>query len=451
MTIQPGFGQRLRAERISQRLSQADLAEPGISASYVSLLESGRRQPALDVVARIARRLGTDAHLLLYGVDAERANRARMELAFARLCLGQGDVAQAAEILRPLVSTDALSGEAAKAFDARLALAEAEERLGDLDAAVRRLEALRVEAQRDPQTLPWLPTVTALSRCYREAGDIQRAVDVAEQALDRSEPLQLQGLDGHPQLVATLALAHFDRGDLLRAALLLDELLDVTRTSDRRSRAAACWNAALVASGRGQHGEALRLGERAAALLAEGNDERALARLKVTRAWILLAQNPTKPKSAKRLLADALPLLRQFDSAGAVASAEVELARCEVLLGRPDRARDIATQALDRLGSKQPLEMARARSVLGEAQLALGDAAGHENLAAAAALLSALGSDRQAAGIWRQVADVYERSGNTQDALAAYRRALDAAGLRGTLAVGVDTLAVGVDARPAHA
>lgn len=426
------FGRRLRACRQRAGLSQAELAGPDVSASYISLLESGRRAPTRDVAARLAERLGADVDELLTGVSGPAQRQARMDLAFARLCLGQGDVEQALRTASAVLGTGALEGDAASLFQARLVLAEALERTGHLDQAVRELERLRTAAERRPEELPWLPIVVALSRCYRESGDLQRAVDVAERAHERSEELGLSGLAAHTQLAATLAVAHYERGDLLRAAVLLDELLLSTRDADRQHQAAAYWNAALVASERGRYGEAERLAEQAAARVAEGDDERAVARLKTTRAYILLAQPEPDAVRAQALLEESIPALRLHDSTGAVASATVELARCEVLLGNPIRAREHAEAALEQLGADAALEISRARAVLGDALLALGEGeAARRNLAAAAELLSELGAGRQAAAGWRQLGDALMRSGEQAGAVRAYTAALDAAGLPG--------------------
>jgi tetratricopeptide (TPR) repeat protein len=432
MVATPGFGQRLRDRRQRLGLSQAELAGTELSASYVSLLEAGRRMPTPAVAERLAERLGVGAAELLHGVPAQALSQARMDLAFARLCLGQGDPGQARSILEGLLSEGVLDVDADRHFDARLALTEALERQGELDLAVRLLEGLRAEAQRSPEQLPWLPVIVAMSRCYREAGDLHRAVDVAEHALERYAELQLSGVAGHAKLVATLAVAYYERGDLTRAASLLDELLAATPSADREGQAAAYWNAALIASARGHHADAARLAEQAAARISEGDDERALARLKSTRAHLLLAQDPPAAALARELLQDSLPSLRQYDSAGAVASAEVELARCEAALGRPDLAQAHAEAALARLGSDATLEIARARSVLGEALLAQGhEPDAKRNLATAAELLMSLGASRQAASAWRHLADALMRLGDAAEATKAYRMALDAVGLPG--------------------
>src|SRR4051794_36964665 len=55
---QGSLGHRIRATRISRGLSQAQLALPELSDSYVSLIESGKRVPTPDVVRLLARKLG---------------------------------------------------------------------------------------------------------------------------------------------------------------------------------------------------------------------------------------------------------------------------------------------------------------------------------------------------------------------------------------------------------
>jgi len=430
---QPGFGQRLRQARTQAGLSQAELAGDGVSASYVSLLESGRREPTGAAVAHLAQRLALDAEVLHHGLPTRDDVEDATDLAFARVCLGQGDSAQARTTATRLLTAGAFEQDPGRRFELRLVHAEAAERLGDLAAAVVGLEGLRRDAEADPARLPWLPVLVALSRCYRESGDLHRAVDLAEAALDRCDQLGLTGLAGHAQLVSTLAAAYYERGDLLRAAVLLDDLLEATRGATRADQAAAAWNASVIAVRRGHPAEGLRLAERAAALLAEGADERAIARLKITRAWVLLGQDTPDPQAARELLRAALPALLQHDSAASVGSAETELARCEVLLGRYDVAVRHARSALERLGTQHPLESSQAACAHAEALL--GQGRGEEavrELQVATEQLGAAGADRQAAAVWRRVADVHLAAGDAVAAGDAYRRALDAAGLRGT-------------------
>ena len=48
------IGSRIRELRVAKGLTQMAIAGPGISAGYVSLVESGKRTPSADMVARFA-------------------------------------------------------------------------------------------------------------------------------------------------------------------------------------------------------------------------------------------------------------------------------------------------------------------------------------------------------------------------------------------------------------
>ena len=166
------------------------------------------------------------------------------------------------------------------------------------------------------------------------------------------------------------------------------------------------------------------------ALLRLGDDLRGQARIQVTVAWVMLAAPEPDAEGARAVLRAALPGLRQHAESVMHASAETELGRCELLLGRPEVAVRHARASLSRLGADQPLEAARARAVLGAALVALGeDAEGVVELELAAELLAVVGAPRQAAVVWRSLADVYRGLGDASRALDAADRALSAAGL----------------------
>lgn len=56
------FGERLRTERLARSLTQAELGGDLYSASYVSLLENGRREPTVDVIQQLAKQLRLAPH-----------------------------------------------------------------------------------------------------------------------------------------------------------------------------------------------------------------------------------------------------------------------------------------------------------------------------------------------------------------------------------------------------
>src|SRR3954452_9535076 len=97
------FAERLRDLRRAAGLSQTELAGDGISPSYVSLLESGRRMPSPAVAALLAAKLGCSASQLLDGEPSERERRVQLELAYAELALRHEGAADAVSRLQALL------------------------------------------------------------------------------------------------------------------------------------------------------------------------------------------------------------------------------------------------------------------------------------------------------------------------------------------------------------
>ena len=64
------FGQALRILRNSKGLSQLDLATSlGISRSHIGRLETGEKQPSLDMVFRIAEALDVSASSIIAAME----------------------------------------------------------------------------------------------------------------------------------------------------------------------------------------------------------------------------------------------------------------------------------------------------------------------------------------------------------------------------------------------
>ena len=66
------IGQRVKRLRLERALSQRDLAEPGVSYTYVSRIEDGTRQPSLMALRTLADRLGVTPLYLELGTDGAR-------------------------------------------------------------------------------------------------------------------------------------------------------------------------------------------------------------------------------------------------------------------------------------------------------------------------------------------------------------------------------------------
>ena len=65
-----GIGKAIKSARVMRGLNQTDAAElAGISVSYLSLVERGKRDPTITTLIHIADALGISLHLLFYMAD----------------------------------------------------------------------------------------------------------------------------------------------------------------------------------------------------------------------------------------------------------------------------------------------------------------------------------------------------------------------------------------------
>ena len=219
------IGARIRSLRLERGLSQAQVAEGMLSASYVSLVESGRRQPAMSALTHIADRLGVDTGYLRDGIDAEVRRRDRLALGRARTALSRGDVDDAYVRFAALDGSRGLGEEQQR--EVRMGRALAAERRGDLEDALRLLAELADEARRLPAVNPWMDVAEALCRCYREAGDLDLAISTGEESMRHSAELGLEASDEYVRLGCTVLFAYYERGDIAKATLLAADMIRI--------------------------------------------------------------------------------------------------------------------------------------------------------------------------------------------------------------------------------
>lgn len=426
-----GFATRLREKRREAGLSQGDLAGVELSASYVSLLESGQRNPTRETLAVLAGRLGCTVEYLANGQDPEQADRLRLALSYADLALRNGEPGDALTRLDALTATHP-DLDADDLLQVRRLRARALEGIGELEPALREIEDLREQAHQARRYDEHLRLTVDAVRCYQEAGDVAYALDVGERALASVRSWGLLGTDTHAKLASTVLGAYYLRGDLVRAQQMATEVLDsLGDQASPAARAAVYWNASLVAEQRDDLPAALMLAERALAVYAEGDDVRALARLRVAYGWLLLRSMPARPEDAHRELTASRGPLVETGSEVDVAYCDTELSWCELLLGRPGHALSLADSALTRLGPEPRLERAHTTLVRAGALLALDrrdDAVA--TYREAAGTLSGLDLSRHAASAWRELADAFAELGLLEDATLAYQQALTDAGVR---------------------
>jgi transcriptional regulator with XRE-family HTH domain len=425
------FADRLKTFRRAAGLSQTELAGDGISPSYVSLLESGRRTPSPAVAALLAAKLGCSVSELLDGEPSERERRVQLELAYAELALRHEGTATAIDRLDALLSEADLG--ATERSEALLLLGKAHELQGDLPGAISVVLPLFEDARQGRGPQPVTKLAWHLCHYYRVAGDLGRTVAIGEQALDACREQGLKGTEEYFKLAATVMLAYADRGDEVHATTWARQLIaEAEAAGEPSGQAALYWNASILAEREGRLDDALQLSRKALARLGELGDSRDLARLKLDSASVLLAAEPPLVSDARDALERARNELRRLGSELDVAEWEHLRSTVSLLDGDVDQAQSLARSALDRLPQDAGAEnLCLAHRALGDALAARGrrsDAVKHYMIALD---LQSVGFPGRAASLaWRDLAERLLAAGDTEAAIRAYRGALDAVGVR---------------------
>ncbi|WP_283139489.1 helix-turn-helix domain-containing protein [Rhizohabitans arisaemae] len=424
------LGDRVRSLRLSRRLSQAQLAGPGLSDSYISLIESGKRTPTTVVARLLAERLGCTTEYLLHGVEPRQRIDAELGLRHAELELFNGNPATAEERFAEIVKTSADDSAAITAL-AKLGHARALERRGRIGEAVQEYEQLRREAVDHPERLAELPIVIALCRCYRRAGDLMRARELGTAALAQMERLELvYGQDAVDLGVALIAVAS-DLGE--HSVPFAERVLAATPNVHGVAvdvKIGRLWNASLQAAESEDPALAVRLADEALSAGAYSRVTEGLAQIALGLGELALR---AEPAVVDRVPAFIRTAQRAFTRPADKARCLIVLARVEVARSESAQAVSLANEAIALLNGSERVETVSAHIVLGLAHLVGAGpdkAAARSELTSAAQLLNQVPPSREAAKAWRELGDLFGQTGNHEAMVAAYRSALRSIGLR---------------------
>jgi transcriptional regulator with XRE-family HTH domain len=294
------LGQRLRAARVAKNMTQTDLAGTEVSVGYVSRIEAGHRRPNLQVLTDLCFRLGTPVEQLLMGVAPQDLEQIKLNLDFAELALESGQAPTAELQAREALELAQAASLRELAYRAQFLIARALESQGMVDDAIIQLESLF--SPRVGNVLQ-IKVGIALSRCYRESADFTKAVEVGEMILESLADTPLDSSDESVQMAVTLAAAYFQRGDTGQAVRVCRKAIAKAETLDSPiARASAYWNASAFEAQQGAVRDAIPLAERALALLAEGQDQRNLGRLRTQLGIMQLRMDPPLIEEAQHQL-----------------------------------------------------------------------------------------------------------------------------------------------------
>jgi transcriptional regulator with XRE-family HTH domain len=292
---QPLFGQRLRELRLQRGLSQAALAGVGMSAGYLSRLESGLRPPTPTAVDYLADRIGVPVSAfeeplttpadeeLAKGLSAEDGDDATESLGAA------AGSEQASPALRWLALWHRaqlqarLPGSPADSATAQQLLSLSDElKVPELQARSRVLQA----------------------RLLRSEGNMASAYQLAIEAHTLGTE---HGLPPTDRLRALLVLISTEAeiGRVPDALVHLSDVDSLLPSANRRIAVDALWTSASVLVRHGDFNRAVAKLQEALARLDSRDDLKLWLRLRLAAASLNLQMNPPRPADAERLLGEA--------------------------------------------------------------------------------------------------------------------------------------------------
>ena len=391
------IGERLRRLRLERQLSQRELASPGVSYAYISRIEAGARRPSVKALRQLARKLGVSVEYLETGSDLRDVDERELRLSDAELELRLGqNTEQTERVLEEILAEATAAGDTKGALRASVALGLAAATAGRSASAIERLEP--AVQSLSPAQRP--DVYEALGRCYAALGDARRAVDLFESSLETVRQEAPDDTASQIRFSTYLSYALADAGDLEHASSVLeDALARAEELTDAYTRVRLYWSLARLNSLQGQPAAALEYIRRAIALLEVTEDTLHLARAHLLCGTIMMAQGKADEAGSQFDAAERLfgPRPEPLD----FANLRTDQANRAARLGRGAEAESLAREAIHALGDEHPTEQGLAWAALAEA-LALQEMA-------------------EADDTFRKAADLLERHGHQVELTETFR------------------------------
>lgn len=294
-----GFGEKLRAERLERGMTQAELGKDLYSPSYISLLETGRREPTAEVIEELARRLElapkaleawsqpisvSDAEYVLAGLYARQAWDLR------DYPLAASHAASAAQI--------ALEGRNTSAWwNMSYMQAECLLKHGDLLECRQLTERLLEHPMARESAGLGARARQMLAVVYQRQGQLTTAVDLAADAVAVAQQLPKSSIitvGAYRALIGALA----ESGRLDDAWKYCQDLLgQVDEGAMTQLAGEVAWVVGNVAFMRHDYTEGVKHHERAARLLSPANDIELWARFNKASAAVRLSSGIVEPET----------------------------------------------------------------------------------------------------------------------------------------------------------
>src|SRR5690242_8538825 len=216
------IGQRLKRLRLERGLSQRELAAPGVSYAYISRIEAGTRQPSVKALRRLAGKLGVTADYLETGSDLDADASRELKLSDLELAVRLGETDGAEAGLGEIADEAAAAGDRRALRRAHVALAALAQDRGDFERAVSLLGRALESEPFDPAGLA--DTYAQLARAYATSGKPRAAVDLFQRCLDEIADGDDPALEA--RYATALSYALTDVGEIARAEEVVQRAIE---------------------------------------------------------------------------------------------------------------------------------------------------------------------------------------------------------------------------------
>ena len=311
---------------------------------------------------------------------------------------------------------------------ATVGLARTLQREGRLAEAVELFESCVRSGLLDPAHSVSLVAAQGWCRCLYELGELYRAIEVGTRTLEELSNLGAEDSVQSIQLLATVAAAWFELGELRQAEKLLKEGLNRSaQVKSPLARGAILWNASAVAAERGRFLEALELTDEALDAYRNGNDARLFGLLLNRQGEFLQYTDPPRLEEALATLTESMTILSTAgDTTPDQAYVCTDLSRVHLALGDPEAAIAAAGRARALLSPAARLEYSKATIALAAALNVQGHTERSQRLfAEAATALSAMGASRTTTRAWVELATTLADRGDLTGSVSAFTHAAE--------------------------
>ncbi|MFI9782966.1 helix-turn-helix domain-containing protein [Kitasatospora sp. NPDC051984] len=398
MLAQPSFGRRLKQLRQQQGKSQAELTGPGMSAAYLSRLESGARPPTERAVALLAERLkvSVDAFSTVDPSDIIDVLATVLTSASADSGLAQARLESA---LAHAADADAGLRWQAHAQLAKLLIAK-----GEREAAYASLTTLVELADELGQAVLQVYSRLQLARCLRDLGRLEDARVAALEGRRVGLDASLSGPDVvRCQLLLAAVVAEL--GDLTEALRLSSEACENLGPERGPLAAEALWTMATVSTRLGRHAQSAALLDRAMAELDSRDDLTLWMRLRLAAAALALQALPPRLEQAEQHLTTVRPALDLVGSTKHEQEYTFLQAQLAYARGEYGVAAELSDRARAGLGHLNFRDRVRLEMLHEQIRIRRGDATAAVRLRNLAAEAQLQGMLDLAAEVWRAAAE----------------------------------------------